>query len=328
MIHYKKLKFFLAVICLTLLSFSCSNNKNTYQFLSSNQDLKIALVLSGTVNGSYWDKAAYQGLARFKADHGGEIVVVDRVGLKESQKVFSELAKKNFSLIIGNGYKYADSLKKVARIYPKTFFVIVGGEDAKSPNLSSFKFKDEQFGYLIGIVTGLNTATNKVGIVVGEKISFVERTILGMRKGLKAVNPKADLVVSYINSWDDIAKGKEAGVAQVNTGVDVIAHLAGKSGIGVIKAAEESDISIIGSVTDQHDLAPTSVIASVLQDVSQIVYLTCEHYFDKMLEPKVYRYGLKDQVIELTPSYGNIDPPIETRINRLKDKLADLETGN
>ena len=148
-----------------------------------------------------------------------------------------------------------------------------------------------------------------------------------MREGLKSVNPKADLVVSYINTWKDISKGREAGIAQINTGVDVITHLADISGIGVIKAAEESDISVIGAVSDQYDLAPTAVITSVIQDASQLVYLACQNYRDHLLESKIYNFGLKDQVIELVPSYGNIDPPVETKINRLKDQLAELEEG-
>ncbi len=322
--HFKKLFLCLLICTVATFNFSCSNNKQTYKFLNK-KNVRVALVLSGPVSDSSWNEAAYNGLRRYRNDYQAEIAVVEKVSLADAKKVFSELASRKYDLVIGHGYEYGFIFTMIAKEYPETFFCCIGGEVYSEPNVCSFKFKDEQYGYLIGIVAGLNTSTNKVGIVVGKKMPSVERTIVGMRKGLKSVNPKADLVVSYINTWSDIVKGREAGVAQINAGVDVITHLADVSGIGVIKAAEESDISAIGSITDQHDLAPSTVITSGIEDASQLLYLACEHYSEKTLEAKVYSFGLKDQVIDLTPSYGNIDPTIETRINRLRDQLTDQE---
>lgn len=310
----------LVVICIP----SCSNQSTTYKFFNK-KIIKIALVLSGPVNDSSWSTAAYNGLKRFQGDYKADIAVVEKVSLYESKDVFNSLAEKKYDFVIALGYKYGFILKKIARMYPETFFCVVGGEIARAPNLCSFGFNDEQYGYLLGVVSGLNTSTNRVGIVVGGKLPAIERTIAGMRKGLRAVNPKVDLVVSYIDTWGDIAKGRDAALEQINTGVDVITHLADASGIGVLKAAEESDISAIGAIVDQHDLAPGTIITSGIEDASQLVYIACEHYFGKILLPKIYHFGLKHQVVDIAPSYGNIDPTTETKINRVKNELADLE---
>ncbi|MBI2996770.1 MAG: BMP family protein [Candidatus Melainabacteria bacterium] len=321
----KFLNFFF--LLLLIISFtSCSIKKNKYQFFKKGP-IKVALVLSGPVNDSSWNEQAYSGLKRFQANYMSMIAVVDKVNLDEAQEVFHGLAKRKFNLVIANGYEYELVLKKAARLFPKTFFCVIGGEVGKEPNLCSFNFKDEQYGYLIGVAAGLNTSTNKVGIVVGKKLPSIERTIIGMRKGLKSVNPKADLVVSYINTYNDITKGREAGIAQINTGVDVITHLADISGVGVIKAAEELDISAIGAITDEHDLAPSTVLTSGIEDVSQLAYLVSEYYFEHILEPRIYSFGLRHQVIDLTPSYGNIEPTTEAKINRIKGHLTDLETA-
>ncbi len=321
----KKFIIFFLLGLVVAFSFSCGNQKQSYKFLNKKK-IKIALVLTGSVSDSSWNEAAYKGLKRFQSNHKVDIAVVEKVSLADSKEIFSELADRKFDLVIGHGYEYGFILEKIARKYPETFFCCIDGDVSKEPNLCSFKFKDEQYGYLIGLVAGLNTSTNKIGIIVGNKLPSVERTIIGMRKGLKSVNPKADLVVSYINTLNDITKGREAGITQINTGVDVITHLADVSGIGVIKAAEEADISVIGAITDQHDLAPSTVITSGIKDGSQLLYLACEDYWEQTLEPRIYSFGLKNQVIELTPSYGNIDPATETKINRLKDQLVDLET--
>ena len=309
---------------LVFFSYSCTKQKKNFQFFTK-KSLKIALVISGPIDDSSWNAAAYNGLKRFQTNHYSKISVVEKVSVADAEKIFSELADRKFNLIIAHGFEYGYILKDLARRYPEAFFCVIGGEVSQEPNLCSCNFRDEQYGYLIGVVAGLNTSTNKVGIVVGKKIPSIERAILGMRKGLKDTNPKADLVVSYINAWNDINKGREAGIAQINTGVDVVAHLADTSGIGVIKAAEDRDVAAIGAITDQHDIAPSTVITSGIEDASQLVYLACESYIEQTLSAKVYYFGLKDQVIDLAPGYGNIDPTTETKINRIKSQLTEQE---
>ena len=322
----RKLIIFCALVLFAFSSFSCIKQKKGYRYFNT-KDMKVALVVSGPLNDSSWNIAAYNGLKRFQNDYKVKISVVEKVSLSDAEAVFSGLAEKKYDLIIAVGDEYGFVLEKIVQSFPKTFFCVIGGEVYKPDNLCSFGFKDEQYGYLVGVAAGLNTATNKIGIVVGKKMPAIERTIKGMRHGLRSVNPKADLVVSYINSWNDIAKGKEAGVAQINTGVDVITHLADNSGIGVIKAAEDADISAIGAITDQHDLAPTTVITSGIQDASQLVYLVGEFYKEQNLQSKIYRFGLRNQVIDLAPSRGNIEPATETRINRIKDELSENEVN-
>ena len=319
----KKLVICFFLIFISLFTTSCSSGKVAFKF--NTKEPRIALVLPGPIKDSLWNEAAYNGLKRIQTDYGAKIAVVEKVSLTDARRIFLGLGERKFDLIIGFGYSYGSILKKIARMYPDTFFCVIGREISQEPNLCSFNFKDEQYGYVIGLIAGLNTSTNKIGIVVGKKLPSTERVILGIRRGLRSVNPKADLVVSYINAWDSLTKGREAGASQINDGVDVITHLADSAGVGVIKAAEEADISAIGAVIDQHDLAPSTVITSGLEDASQLVYLACESYVEQILAPTVYRYGLKNQVIDLAPSYGNIDPTTETRINRIKAMLIESE---
>lgn len=304
---------------------SCSDGISNYKFFNK-EHIKVALVLPQSISNSPTCREAYNGLKRIKQDYKAEIGVVEKVNQSEARKVFIALAKKKFDLIITLDYKQGQIMKQLARMYPETFFCIVNGSTSQSPNLCSFNFKDEQYGYLIGAVAGLNTSTNKAGIVIQGKSPSTRKIVLGMRRGLQSINPKADLLVSYIKKSNDISAGKEAALVQINSGVDVIAHHADISGIGVIKAAEEADILAIGSVEDQHDLAPNIVITSGIKDISQLVYLACEKYIEKKLEPINYYFGLKDQVIDLAPSYGNVDPTTEAKINQIKTKLTDLES--
>ena len=321
----KTLFLFLSSLLIIFLATSCLKSKNKFSFNSTNP--KIVLVLPGSITESLWNSSAFDGLKRIKSDYKNvEIAAVENVSTKESKAIFHALAKQNYDLVIAYGYQYGAVLKKIAPKCPNTFFCVVDGDIFQGQNLSSFTFKDEQFGYLLGVIAGLNTATNKVGIVISRKIPSVERAIIGMREGLRSVNPKADLVISYTKEQNSIPICREAAVDQINTGVDVVTHIVDIGGIGVIKAAEESDISAIGTVTDQHSFGPTTVLASVILDISQIVYLVSELYLDKSLEPAIYRFGLKHELIDITPSQGNIDPTTENTIQGIKKQLAEMES--
>lgn len=316
---------FLSLLLIILLNISCLISKQIFKFNLNNP--KIVLVLPDTINESPWNLSAYNGLKRIESDYKDvEISAVENVSTKEAKAVFYALAQKKYDLVIAYGYQYGSAAKKIAKKYPNTFFCIIDGDIFQAPNLCSFTFKDEQFGYLLGVIAGLNTSTNKVGIVISKKIPSVERAISGMREGLRSVNPKVDLAVSYTKEQNSIAVCREAALDQINTGVDIITHIADVGGIGVIKAAEESDISAIGTITDQHSFAPSTVLSSVILDISQIVYLASELYLEKSLEPAIYRFGLKHELIDITPSQGNIDPTTENRIYGIKRQLSEIET--
>jgi basic membrane protein A and related proteins len=76
--------------------------------------------------------------------------------------------------------------------------------------------------------------------------------------GAKSVNPDVTMTVTYIESWFDPVKGKEAATAQIATGVDIIYA----ERFGPFEAAQEAGILAFGHFLDQNSLAPDIVVAS------------------------------------------------------------------
>ena len=70
--------------------------------------------------------------------------------------------------------------------------------------------------------------------------------------GAQAVNPEVEAKVSFINSWFDPAAAKEAALAQIDAGADVLYA----ERCGVIEAAPGTDLLAIGNMSDQQPLAP------------------------------------------------------------------------
>ena len=76
--------------------------------------------------------------------------------------------------------------------------------------------------YLSGMVAGGMTKSNKIGLVGGFPIPEVNRLMHAFMAGAKEVNPKAEFTVTFINSWFDPPKAKEAAFAMIDKGADAV----------------------------------------------------------------------------------------------------------
>ena len=98
-------------------------------------------------------------------------------------------------------------------------------------------------------------------------IPEVNRIVNAFVLGVKETNPDATVKVSFINSFFDPAAAKQAAQAHVSAGADVL--FAERD--GVIAAAEEADIPVIGMMVDQKEEAPEHVVTSLIWNVRPTV---------------------------------------------------------
>ncbi len=102
--------------------------------------------------------------------------------------------------------------------------------------------------------------SNKIGMVGGFPIPEVNRLMNAFMAGAKEVNPKVEFSVSFINSWFDPPKAKEAAFAMIDKGADVMYA----ERFGVSDAAKEKGKLAIGNVINTQPQYPDTVVASAL----------------------------------------------------------------
>ena len=85
--------------------------------------------------------------------------------------------------------------------------------------------------------------------------------------GARESNPKAEFMVSFINSWFDPPKAKEAAFAMIDKGADVMYA----ERFGVSDAAKERKVLAIGNVIDTQDKYPDTVVASALWNMEPTI---------------------------------------------------------
>jgi basic membrane protein A and related proteins len=130
-------------------------------------------------------------------------------------------------------------------------------------------------------------------VVASFNFSNVTWQAEGFRLGARYANPKIKTYSTYINSFDDVGKAKEAAQAELDSGADVIYSATDQASRGIFAATEAAGALAIASYSDQASLAPKTVLASALANipllVSNVVQLSVKGSLEK---GKVYAVGM------------------------------------
>lgn len=176
------------------------------------------------------------------------------------ERVMREYAEAGRVLIVGEAFGVEAGARAVATDYPETAFLLGSSLPPQDPNFGVFDNFIQEASYLTGIVAGRMTKTNKIGMVGGYAIPEVNRLMNAFMAGALEVNPDAKFGVTFIGSWYDPPKAKEAAFAFVDGGADVLYA----ERYGVSDAAKERGVFSIGNVIDTQAEYPGTVVASAL----------------------------------------------------------------
>ncbi len=184
----------------------------------------------------------------------------ENVSNADYERVMREYATAGNMLIVGEAFAVEAAARKVAKDFPKVSFLMGSSGKPQAPNFSVFDNFIQEPAYLSGMVAGAMTKSNKIGMVGGFPIPEVNRLMNAFMAGARETNPKVEFSVSFINSWFDPPKAKEAAFAMIDKGADVMYA----ERFGVSDAAKEKGKLAIGNVINTQDKYPDTVVASTL----------------------------------------------------------------
>jgi basic membrane protein A len=218
------------------------------------------------------DKALKAAVARGEIEY----VFSENVSNADYERVMRGYAEKGNALIVGESFAVEDAARKVAKDYPKVSFVMGSSKGPQAPNFSVFDNFIQEPAYLSGMIAGGMTKSNKIGMVGGFPIPEVNRLMNAFMAGALEVNPKTEFMVTFINSWFDPPKAKEAAFAMIDKGADVMYA----ERFGVSDAAKEKGKLAIGNVIDTQDKYPDTVVASALWNMEPTIDLALKQVKD------------------------------------------------
>lgn len=229
--------------------------------------LKVAAVFATPIE-EPWDHQIHVALLKAKKELGIEYKWSEHVESSDFERVLRQYARGGTQLILGDAFAAEEVTRKVAKQFPKVAFVFGSGGGPADPNLSVFDNWIHEPAYLCGLIAGKMTKTNTVGAVAAMDIPEVARLVNAFYQGAKEANPNVKRKTTFIGSFFDPPKAKEAALAQIAAGVDVIFA----ERFGVIEAAKEKGILAISNMSDQSELAPDTVITGPVWDMWPTVH--------------------------------------------------------
>ncbi len=245
---------------------------------------KVAMVTSGPVNDQGWNQDALKGVQEIHDKLGWEMAYSESVPSAQQQNVLRQYAQQGYDLVFAHGYEYGDALAAVAPDFPNTMFVQINAT-TEGANVVGTNFRFGELGYFTGMAAGLMTKNNKIGIVAAQDAPQVTADSDNMKVGALAVNPNADVNVSFVGSWDDVVKGQQVAQAQIDRGVDVLIIMGNSFTPPAIKLAQSKGIKVIGGWSgDNYHLAPDTIITSGVQDVPGVYMDIAKMYDDGSLK--------------------------------------------
>lgn len=275
--------------------------------------IKVGIIFASTIDDMAWSQSMYQG-AKAVQDKLGK----DKMDLQFSERLGSpvdagaairQYALQKFDIIIAHGAQYQSVIEEIAAEFPETTFAY-GGSEAKLPNIFAYDPNAQEGSYLLGMLAGLNTKTNVIGIVGPVDAGEATKYNSGFIQGVKAVNPKADVKIAFTGSFGDIVAAGEVASTHIKAGADILTGSSQQS-VGAIKVASQNKgVLWFGTNVDQSVLAPDSVVG-------------CELYlFENLVTELIEKRAsgkLGGESLQLTFANGQLDLILN---DKLKSQLT------
>lgn len=224
--------------------------------------LRVAAVFETPIE-EPWVNQIHVAIKQAEEELGVEYTWSESVKSADFARIMREYAEDGYHVIMGDAFGAERIARRVAKAYPETAFTFGSGIGPAEPNFAVFDNWIHEPAYLAGMIAGKQTKNNVIGAVAAMTIPEVNRLCNAFCAGAKEVNPETKCKFSFIGSFFDPPKAKEAALAQIEQGVDVIYA----ERFGVIEAAAEKGIAAIGNMSDQSQLGPDTVVTSVVWDM-------------------------------------------------------------
>jgi basic membrane lipoprotein Med (substrate-binding protein (PBP1-ABC) superfamily) len=284
---------------------------------------RVALITPGSVADAAWNAGAFAGLQWIKDSLGVEVSHQESRTPGAQEEALRAYAAQGYDLVFGHGFEFQQPAERVTAEYPKPVIIVTSGERVQG-NVAPLVFRIEEGTFLAGMVAGGMTKTGRIGFVGGIELPPIRRGYQGWVNGARRVNPAVETRVAYLNTFDDAAAGKEAALAMIRFGVDMLHHNADEAAKGLFQAAKESPgVFAFGANADQSELAPDRVLGSAIIDLPRAFLAVAREVKGGVFVPKVESFGLAGGVIRFVSNAGlPLPPELEARVAAARDSIV------
>ena len=271
--------------------------------------LKVAILHFGPIGDYGWTYEGHLGAEKM-AEELPYVKLSEREDAcgPDSPQIMRGYAEAGYKVIFCHAWDFGEYIEQVAPDYPDVIFMWGNGVEKKASNTGIYYGRMYEAKFLVGIVAGSMTKTNKIGYAAGIPISDVIRGIDAFARGVASVNSKAKVYVKWVGEWYNPPKEREVTLSLIDRGCDVITNHSDSYTPAV--AAEEGGVYYISLNSDLRRFAPhvylTGAVWNWAPIMSNIVKAVREGTWDEYPEQDWW-YGLAKGGVELD-SFSDLVP--------------------
>jgi basic membrane protein A len=306
---------------------------------AAKSDLRVALSTDeGGLNDKSFNQAANEGATKASKEFGFSYKAIESKTKEDYEPNLNALIQDKSNLVFGVGFQMETALENVAKANPTVNFCLIDSgayvdATAANPvqlsNVQSFVFKANESSFLMGVIAGKMTKTNKIGFIGGKDMDLISNFEAGFAAGVKSVNPAAAVgltspdgkafgkTVKYADSFADTTIGYTLAKSLMADGCDVLYHAAGGVGEGMFQAIQEAkdagqSVWGIGVDMDQAVTLPKYadiILSSCMKRVDTATYEASKELVDGTFQGgKITALGLKENGVDIAPSSSTNTP--------------------
>ena len=302
------------VMILMMLATGCTQNES--------ENLKVGFIYVGPAGDKGWSYAHDQG--RLYLEDKLDVTTIYQENVVEEdaavEAAIRNMVDQDCSIIFTTSFGFMNATKKMALEFPDVKFLHCSGYEM-TDNMSNYFGRMYQPRYLSGIVAGMKSESNKIGYVAAFDIPEVIRGINAFTLGVQSVNPDAEVIVRWTSTWYDPAKEKDAALALLDEGCDVIAQHQDTPGPQI--AAQERGKFAIGYHTDSRESAPDAFLTAPVWDFGPYYVEQVQNVIDDKWTAESYWGGMETGLVGLAEMKDNVPAEAKAKVEEVTQQISD-----
>jgi basic membrane protein A len=272
-----------------------------------NEPLKVGFLYVAPLTEAGWVRQHEEGRKAVQAALDGRVKTsfVENVAEgPDAERVLRDLVATGHKLIFTPSFGYMEPTLKVAKDFPEVKFESITGYKT-APNVATANARYYEGRYLAGIAAGRMSKSHVAGYVAGFPIPEVLQGINAFTLGMRSVDPQAQVKVVWLNIWFDPGKERDAAMALMDQGADVLAFHTGST--AVMAAAQERGKFAVAYHSDMRKVAPDAQLVAVTHQWADYYRRRTQAALDGSWKTGNVWGGVKDGMIRVD-SFGSKVP--------------------
>ncbi|MCD8503665.1 MAG: BMP family ABC transporter substrate-binding protein [Burkholderiaceae bacterium] len=295
-------------------------------FLSSAQaqdPLKVGFVYVSPIGDAGWTYQHDLGRKQMEQALGDKVTTSFVESVPEgadAERVIREMAASGHDLIFATSFGYMNYVDRVSKQFPNVKFMHATGYKS-GPNFHNYNARFYEGRYLTGVIAGEMSKSNVLGYIAAFPIPEVLQGINAFTLGAQSVNPNIEVRVIWVNSWYDPGKEREAALALIAQGADVITHHTDST--AAVQAAQEKGVYAVAYHSDMSKYGKDAHLTATTHHWGDYYTRAAQKALNENGMVESIWGGIKDGFIDIAPINPVVPQATQDKVAQLKQQIKD-----